>query len=161
MSHFLCGKKLLSHRKHYHCEKAKVLHPQVPEDRCENASVFTSVRASPAEEAESLTKDFQHRPDLLGKPKASGPLFLLHPQLRPQARFGAQPSAARLLARRCALLFLSRRKRRGGCKKASPGCNPGKTARGVGKKHPCAQRGKMFLPLGKAVKSRPGMGPTN
>ena len=47
-------------------------------DRCENASVSNLVRASPAEEAESPTKDTQHRLDLLHKPKARGPLFLLH-----------------------------------------------------------------------------------
>ena len=111
---FLRGKKQLSYRKHCLCEKVKVLSTQVPEDRRENASVSKLVRASPAEEAESLTKDFLHRPDLLGKPKASGPLFLLHPQ--------------------GALLFLGRRKRRGGCKKAFPARSAGKTRPRSGRK---------------------------
>ena len=47
-------------------------------DRCENASVSNLVRASPAEEAESPTKDTQHRLELLRKPNAQSPLFLLH-----------------------------------------------------------------------------------
>ena len=54
---FLCGKKLLSYRKHCPCESRKALHTQVPEDRCENISMFASVRASPAEEAVSLRKN--------------------------------------------------------------------------------------------------------
>ena len=56
ISLFLCGKKQLSYRKHFLCVKAKILHPQVPVDRCENASVSKLVRAEPAREAECVRK---------------------------------------------------------------------------------------------------------
>ena len=107
-----------------------ILHPQVPVDRCENASVFASVRASPAKEAESPTKDFQHRPDLLHKPKADCPLFLLH------------------RARRSSFSF-AERKRRGGCIKPYREWGAQKRpAHAMGEKAPACKAEKIPVPGG-------------
>ena len=65
------------------------------------------------------------------------PLHVLFfvPGLRPQARFGAQLSEARHLARRSARFFFSREKKRNVGRKRSPLCQEGKTPPGRAEYH--------------------------
>ena len=114
-------------------------------------------------------------PSIRSSPKrrkaAASPLFLCTVHLRPQARFGAQPSAARLLARRCRFFFLQR-KRNVGCirvparsagnlpplssgktpprqgqKRLSAACESGILARGAGKKRRAHGMGRKKHPV--------------
>ena len=110
--------------------------------------------------AQTMTKNLSMRSSPKHRKAAASPLFLCTGRLRPQARFGAQPSAARLLARRCALLFLAKKKKRGLQKRSRR--FPSGTPYACGqKKPPCRatprQRGKR-PPRRYPPKARPAKG---
>ena len=62
----------------------------------------------------------QTKKEQLSSRKPLPALFFFVPGLRPQARFGAQPSEARHLARRSARFFFSRKRKRNVGRKRSP-----------------------------------------
>src|SRR5699024_8147667 len=86
------------------------------------------------------------------------PLFLCTGRLPPQRRFGAQPPGGRLLARRCAFLFLLQgEKEMGGASRFLKGKNPPRAPKGA--QSPPPVRGNYPIPW-KGKPNRPRRGRT-